>query len=65
MTKKNNFALALMGGGKLINKEFTYYNSIGKEEVEAAKKVVESGILSKFVGVWGDDFFGGPKVQEF
>jgi dTDP-4-amino-4,6-dideoxygalactose transaminase len=57
--------LALLGGPKLIDKEFSRYNSIGREEVEAAKQVVESGVLSQFLGCWDPDFFGGPKVQEF
>jgi dTDP-4-amino-4,6-dideoxygalactose transaminase len=57
--------LALQGGPKLIDKQFPKYNSIGQEEVEAAKKVVESGVLSQFLGCWDPDFFGGPKVQEF
>jgi perosamine synthetase len=57
--------LAIFGGPKLINKEFPRYNSIGKEEVDAAKQVVESGVLSQFLGCWDPDFFGGPKVQEF
>jgi len=57
--------LALFGGKKTINKTFKPYNSIGHEEVEAAKKVIESGVLSKFLGCWGSDFYGGPNVQEF
>ena len=57
--------LALLGGPKLINKTFSRYNPIGREEVEAAKKVVESGVLSQFLGCWDPDFFGGSKVQEF
>ena len=57
--------LALLGGDKYISKPFKKYQSIGKEEVEAAKCVIESGILSQFVGVWGKDFLGGPKVREF
>ena len=57
--------LAIFGGSKVINKVFPPYNSIGKEEEEAALKVIKSGVLSKFLGVWHDDFFGGPKVQEF
>ena len=36
-----------------------------KEEVDAAKAVVESGVLSQFLGCWDLDFYGGPKVQEF
>jgi len=57
--------LALFGGPKLIEKSFARYNSIGEEEVEAAKSVIESGILSRFLGCWDPDFYGGPKVQEF
>ena len=57
--------LALLGGNKTIAKPFSRYNSIGLEEVQAAKSVVESGVLSKFIGCWDDDFYGGPKVREF
>ena len=61
----NNKKLAINGGPKTITKPFKRYNSIGREEVEAAKAVVESGVLSKFLGCWDPDFYGGPKVQEF
>ncbi|CAM8361365.1 WecE Predicted pyridoxal phosphate-dependent enzyme apparently involved in regulation of cell wall biogenesis [Candidatus Methylopumilus universalis] len=57
--------LAIHGGPKTITKPFKPYNSIGKEEIDAAKTVVESGVLSKFLGCWDPDFYGGPKVQEF
>lgn len=57
--------LAIHGGPKTITRSFKRYNSIGKEEVDAAKKVVESGVLSQFLGCWDPDFYGGPKVQEF
>lgn len=57
--------LAILGGKKVINREFRAYNSIGNEEVEAARKVIESGVLSKYLGAWSPDFYGGPKVQEF
>lgn len=57
--------LALFGGPKAITQPFQRYNSLGKEEVEAARRVVESGNLSQFLGCWEPDFFGGPKVQEF
>ena len=63
MKKENK--LALFGGDKVIKKPFVRYNSIGKEEKNAAIKVIESGVLSQFLGVWSPDFFGGPKVQEF
>ena len=57
--------LALLGGPKTISKPFDRYNPIGKEELEAVKSVIESGVLSQFLGVWHPDFYGGPKVQEF
>ena len=57
--------LAIFGGARTIRNEFQHYNPIGVEEVEAAKKVVESGILSGFVACSGDEFYGGPKVREF
>src|SRR5687767_9956440 len=57
--------LALFGGPKTISTPFVRYNSMGKEEADAAKSVVESGVLSKFIGGWEPDFYGGAKVQEF
>jgi len=57
--------LAIHGGPKTITRAFRRYNSIGKEELEAARAVIESGVLSHFVGCWEPDFFGGAKVQEF
>lgn len=61
----NTEKLALHGGPKTITKPFKRYNPIGKEEVEATKAVVESGVLSQFLGCWDPDFYGGPRVQEF
>lgn len=61
---KNN-KLALLGGQKIISSPFFRYQPIGKEEVEAAKSVIESGVLSQYLGCWHDDFYGGPKVREF
>jgi len=57
--------LALFGGPRAIQGEFKKYNSIGSEEVMAAKAVIESGILSQYLGAWHEDFYGGPKVREF
>ena len=65
MTTPPSEKLALLGGPRLIQHSFKRYNPIGREEVEAAKQVVESGVLSQFLGVWHEDFFGGPKVREF
>lgn len=68
MTRSQSFTrgtLALLGGSKVIQAPFQIYNSMGEEEVAAAKAVIESGVLSKFLGRWGSDFLGGPKVKEF
>lgn len=62
---KNNELPAILGGNKTIFEPFQRYNPIGKEELEAVAKVVESGVLSKFLGTWSPDFYGGEKVQEF
>lgn len=57
--------LALLGGPKTVVRPFKKYNSMGPEESRAAAAVVESGVLSQFLGKWSDDFLGGPKVKEF
>lgn len=57
--------LALFGGPKTITEMFASYRSIGAEETAAAKAVVESGILSQFVGEWEPDFYGGSRVLQF
>jgi perosamine synthetase len=57
--------LAIHGGKKTIDRDFDRYNSIGSNELNAAKEVIESGVLSKFLGCKSDDFLGGPKVLEF
>lgn len=57
--------LALLGGPKVIGRSFRRYNSIGCEELDAAKSVIESGVLSQFIGAWHEDFLGGPMVKEF
>ena len=63
--KNHKDTLSLFGGDKLIKLPFEHYNSMGQEEVLAAKEVVESGVLSQFLGRWGEDFLGGPKVRQF
>lgn len=62
---ENRETLALLGGIKTIQSAFKRYNSIGEEELQAAKQVIESGVLSQFLGAWHEDFYGGPKVREF
>ena len=60
-----NTQLAMLGGPATITHPFKQYNPIGEEEVQAAKEVIESGVLSQFIGAWHPDFLGGPKVKEF
>jgi perosamine synthetase len=57
--------LAIFGGPKAIPEPFSKYNSIGREELEAVKAIVETGELSRFLGCWDPDFYGGKKIQEF
>lgn len=55
--------LAINGGQKIREKVFPAYRVIGKEEEEAVTKVIRSGILSRYLGCWHDDFYGGPQVR--
>jgi perosamine synthetase len=57
--------LALLGGAKTISQPMPLYSSFGPEEKAAAMEVLESGVLSKFIGAWTPDFYGGEKVQQF
>ena len=59
--KMNKEKLAIHGGPKSITKPFKLYNSIGQEEVDAAKAVVESGVLSKIFRLLGSGFLWRPK----
>ena len=57
--------LAILGGDAVINSDFQKYNPIGIEELNVAKDVIKTGVLSQFVGADDPDFYGGPKVKEF
>ncbi len=56
--------LAILGGSPLITKPFRHYNSVGEKEIQSTIRVLRSGVLSKFVGAPGDDFYGGPMVRD-
>lgn len=62
MTKK---ILAIHGGKPIRTKLFPAYRVIGKEEKRAVARVLDSGILSRYLGCWDPDFYGGPIVQKF
>jgi len=57
--------LAINGGKKIIDTPLAPYSTIGNEEKNAVVKLMKDGILSKFIGAYCDDFYGGPKIQEF
>lgn len=57
--------LALLGGEKVRKTKFPPYRVIGKEEEKAVARVFESGIFSRFLGCWHEDFYGGPEVRAF
>lgn len=56
--------LALLGGTPVRSKPFQEYRTIGDEEKQAVLAVLDSGILSQFLGVYHPHFYGGPKVQQ-
>jgi dTDP-4-amino-4,6-dideoxygalactose transaminase len=55
--------LAIQGGSPVRTQSFPAYRPIGDEEKVAVNRVMDSGVLSKFLGCWDPDFFGGPEVQ--
>jgi len=55
--------LAVYGGRPVRTEPFPAYNTIGPEEKAAVERVLDSGILSRFLGSWHDDFYGGPEVR--
>lgn len=65
MSKESKTLPALFGGKRTINYKFKKYNSIGKEELIAASKVIKSGNLSGFVAGKDKDFYGGTFVNKF
>lgn len=60
-----NAELALLGGSPAIGRPLTPYRTIGREEIDAVAKVMESGAISGFYGSWGPAFNGGPQVVRF
>lgn len=57
--------LALLDGAPVRTAPFPAYKVIGDEEKAAVNAVLDSGVLSRFLGTWHPDFFGGPEVQAF
>ena len=57
--------LAILGGEPVRKAPFPNRKSMGKEEAAAATRVIESDVLSGFVGAAGKFFNGGVEVKEF
>lgn len=56
--------LAINGGEPVRKIPFPPYRTIGEEEKRAVMEVLDSGVLSQFLGTWSPDFYGGPRVQK-
>ena len=56
--------LAIHGGEPVRRTPFPAYVTIGEEEKRAVIEVLDSTVLSKFLGTWSPDFYGGPRVQK-
>ena len=57
--------LAILGGKPAIQIGFKAFNTIGKEELTAVTEVLETGVLSGYIGARGEAFMGGPRVRAF
>ncbi|MEQ9447507.1 MAG: DegT/DnrJ/EryC1/StrS family aminotransferase, partial [Rhodospirillaceae bacterium] len=57
--------LAILGGAPAVREPLRAYRSIGDEETAAVAKVMETGLLSGFVGALCPEFNGGDEVRAF
>lgn len=55
--------LALLNGKPIRTKPFAAHRTIGAAEKKAVCRVLDSGVLSKFLGCWHEDFYGGSEVR--
>lgn len=56
--------LALEGGSPIRNTSFPPYNPFGDEEKRVVLEVLDSRVLSGFLGTWSPQFYGGHWVQK-
>lgn len=57
--------LAICGGEPVRKKLFPAYKVIGEEEKREVCRVMDTGVLSRYLGCWHEDFYGGPEVRAF
>ena len=60
-----NLLPAILGGEKLRKIPLASRTTIGPEEKKAVMEVMDSDVLSAFIGAPGEKFLGGDKVLEF
>ena len=56
--------LAIHGGPKVREALFPAHITVGEEEKAAVMKVIDSGILSNYLGAYHENFMGGKTVRE-
>lgn len=59
----NEDQLALLGGNPVITEPFNDYKILDQTDSQVALEVLESGVLSRFLGAPGEFFLGGEKVR--
>lgn len=55
--------LAIHGGTPVRTKPFPAYVTVGEEEKRAVCDVIDSGVLSRYLGAWHEQFNGGVQVR--
>jgi perosamine synthetase len=55
--------LAINGGSPVRTTPFPAHVTVGEEEKSAVCEVIDSGCLSKYLGVWHEQFDGGTQVR--
>lgn len=60
-----NDQLAILGGEPVRCRPLPKYQTIGEEEKRAVLRVLDSGVLSDFLGSWSSQFSGGSEVKSF
>lgn len=63
MERENRMTLAIHGAKPVRTRPFPRHKTIGAEEKAAVGRVLDSGVLSKYLGCWHENFMGGPEVR--
>ena len=63
MSRTASSELALHGGVPVRSRPFPPPPGVGDAERRAVAEVLDSGVLSDFVGEWVEAFWGGPRVR--